>query len=444
MERRTKTFGLLLLFLMMLSLPVKSEYDPVLAGYHERESCLYLDYAGFLVTDSNCARLEVYYRFCNAVLQFKPSGGSFEAAYKAVIRIRDKNDRQIDSYSRERKITVANEQRAHSVSDFRINLVSFNLVPGKYKLEFSLRDKVAEKTVRREEKLKLGDCDREKPHLSDIVFIMDAGNSQETPSVFDKGNLTLVPSVMRSYGASDNKRLGYYLEIYQGSDLADDVFVEATVRKKWGNMVYRDSMTILLEESTVRQYREVSLDQMAPGDYELEVRLRGRRGKKLDQKRRNFRVEWTPEALVRHNYKDALRLLSYIANHEEIEKLEKCESHRERLESIREFWLSRDPTSGTRENELRDEFYRRVQYANRNFSFMSQNGWRSDRGKTYIKLGEPDQIDDYPVSVNRRPYQVWYYYQSDGYRKYTFVDENEDGDYRLVYPYNGFDQRPDF
>ena len=75
---------------------------------------------------------------------------------------------------------------------------------------------------------------------------------------------------------------------------------------------------------------------------------------------------------------------------------------------------------------------------------MGRDGWRSDRGKIYIQYGEPDQIDDYPVAINGKPFQEWHYYRHGSYRKFVFVDEYEDGDYRLQYPYDGLYQRPDF
>ena len=82
--------------------------------------------------------------------------------------------------------------------------------------------------------------------------------------------------------------------------------------------------------------------------------------------------------------------------------------------------------------------------ANRMFTIMNLDGWRTDRGRILITFGEPDQIDDYPFVANRWPYQEWHYYQQGRYRKFVFVDINEDGDYRLQYPYDGLNQRPDF
>jgi len=54
----------------------------------------------------------------------------------------------------------------------------------------------------------------------------------------------------------------------------------------------------------------------------------------------------------------------------------------EREEYIKEFWRRRDPDPDTEQNEYRDEYYERIAYANKNFSFGSVPGWRADRGHT--------------------------------------------------------------
>jgi len=53
------------------------------------------------------------------------------------------------------------------------------------------------------------------------------------------------------------------------------------------------------------------------------------------------------------------------------------------------FWARRDPTPGTPQNEMREEFDRRVQYADQTFSTARQRGALSDRGKVLILFGPP-------------------------------------------------------
>lgn len=60
---------------------------------------------------------------------------------------------------------------------------------------------------------------------------------------------------------------------------------------------------------------------------------------------------------------------------------------------IKEFWEKRDPNPETPENQVRDEFDRRIEYINRWFSEKTGKGrgWESDRGRIYLLLGEPDE-----------------------------------------------------
>ena len=71
----------------------------------------------------------------------------------------------------------------------------------------------------------------------------------------------------------------------------------------------------------------------------------------------------------------------------------------EREEFIEQFWLRRDPTPGTPENEFKDEHYRRIAYANLHFpTATGKAGWKTDRGRIYIVYGPPDEIDDHSTS----------------------------------------------
>ncbi len=65
----------------------------------------------------------------------------------------------------------------------------------------------------------------------------------------------------------------------------------------------------------------------------------------------------------------------------------------ERALFIQRFWASRDPNQETPENEYRTLFYRRVLEANRMFNESTKAGWKTDRGKIYILLGPPDELD---------------------------------------------------
>ena len=71
----------------------------------------------------------------------------------------------------------------------------------------------------------------------------------------------------------------------------------------------------------------------------------------------------------------------------------KLQTDRERDLFIEAFWKQRDPTPGMANNEFKTEHYRRINYANRYLGRSAPlPGWRTDRGRIYIILGEPNDI----------------------------------------------------
>jgi GWxTD domain-containing protein len=101
-----------------------------------------------------------------------------------------------------------------------------------------------------------------------------------------------------------------------------------------------------------------------------------------------------------------------------------------REEFIKQFWEARDPDSETPENEFKEEYLRRIDEANRKFT-VGLDGWLTDRGKTYILLGPPRHISEYPIGdiYDRRPYVIWHYEEV----FLVFVDKFGDGDLRVLY-----------
>jgi len=116
----------------------------------------------------------------------------------------------------------------------------------------------------------------------------------------------------------------------------------------------------------------------------------------------------------------------YIISDQEREAFKKLSNDEERDAFIEQFWLRRDPTPDTLENEFKEDHYRRIAYANEHFA-AGKPGWRTDRGEMYIKFGPPDQIDAHPSggmyerpmeegggSTSTYPFEVWRYRYLEG------------------------------
>ena len=113
---------------------------------------------------------------------------------------------------------------------------------------------------------------------------------------------------------------------------------------------------------------------------------------------------WTEEELYMNG-------LYHVAQNKELEFYLSLENDWDRKEWWRKFWVEKDPTPTTSENEAEDEFKRRVRYSWENFgkewgrSSFSYPPWDS-RGELYIKYGSPDHRD----WSRMHGYEEWTYY----------------------------------
>jgi GWxTD domain-containing protein len=136
----------------------------------------------------------------------------------------------------------------------------------------------------------------------------------------------------------------------------------------------------------------------------------------------------------------------YIITDEEKKAFKGLQSDEEREQFIEQFWLRRDPSPDTEENEYREEHYRRIAYANDNFA-SGIPGWKSDRGMIYIKYGAPDERDQHNGGTEERsmtegggttsmyPYEQWRYRYIDGIGtnvEIEFVDTTMTGEYHMT------------
>jgi GWxTD domain-containing protein len=86
--------------------------------------------------------------------------------------------------------------------------------------------------------------------------------------------------------------------------------------------------------------------------------------------------------------------VTYIITDEERSAFLRLQTDEEREQFMEQFWLRRDPSPDTVENEFREEHYRRIAYANEHFA-SGIPGWKTDRGRIYITYGPPDEIEDH-------------------------------------------------
>jgi GWxTD domain-containing protein len=149
----------------------------------------------------------------------------------------------------------------------------------------------------------------------------------------------------------------------------------------------------------------------------------------------------TKSSLLPDRYRNWLdEEVVYIITPKERDVFFQLDSDRNREIFIEAFWKQRDPVPETPRNEFREEHYRRLQYANQTFGRGTPlPGWKTDRGKVYIILGPPKNIEQFDSINNVNPVEIWFYQQGEASRlppafNVIFFKRYGIGDYVLYSP----------
>jgi GWxTD domain-containing protein len=350
-------------------------------------------------------------------LQFLQTDTGFQAEYEVSFVVLDKDNNQRDAKILHQKLETITYIETNSRNKYSMVQHAFFLEPAEYKLLISLMDMDSKKQTDRKVAVEVPDYSGDELEMSDLFWANDV-------SVDTSGLLRSMPNILGNFG-NKQEMMFIWFEIYNPENL-DSVEVLYEI------LNYRDKRLRkwakwqkLLGEKTVH-VMQIRRDDLISGKYTLKTRVKNRRDR---EKKTGFSVNWLGMMDVASDLDNAIQQLKYIATSGEIREIQKAKEG-EREEKFLDFWESKDPTPGTEKNELQEEYYRRVSFANAHFGKYT-DGWKTDRGMIYIILGPPDDLERYPYNPDTKPYEVWYYARTH-YLPLFFVDESGFGEYRLT------------
>jgi GWxTD domain-containing protein len=309
---------------------------------------------------------------------------------------------------------------------------SFQGDPGPYTLRITARDVNSGLQMRSIREIDFPSFRDRGLQVSSLQLAKDiqVGN---TDTVLYKNGRTVFPNVSHEFGTLCPD-LCVYFEMYnlRSEPSADSIRVQYAITSG------RD-----LVRSIVRSYRKpgdtaaltvlLPVQTLGQGEHTLTVTVSDRSGLREASASAPFFVAHSFYDLTQKDYDRVVRQLTYIASPAELRALRKA-PRQEWGPRLTQFWLRRDPTPGTSQNEYLQEFYQRIRIANERFRTLTGEGWESDQGLVYVTLGPPDDITRYPFERGSAPAEVWDYLSLG--ESIVFVDEQGTGTYRLTEPFD--------
>jgi GWxTD domain-containing protein len=361
-------------------------------------------------------RVEVPYR----ELSFRRVPGGLEARFDVIVHIYER-DRQILGDLWPQHIQVPDREALSGPEATFVTDIPFVLNPGRYRFEVRL----SEVDAGIEGVLQLG---LTVPiHLPGQLYLSSilVGDCGLTGSI---AALRRNPAIRREFFEARDTLCAYAEVHHRAPEGGDSLQVDWQIHDSAGDQVSGGRLSRPVTGATTRLSWGLPVADLWLDAYELRVTVHRDDQQASGTATLRFMAESDP-ALTGF-FRESLGVLEYIADPDEMRALRMAPA-RDRKRLWEAFWKRRDPTPETAANEFKEEFFRRVRYANEAFSVL-RPGWRSDRGRIYITYGHPDQITRDPYVSQGPPTEIWYYDRL-GLR-FVFVDRTGYGNYQLVQP----------
>ncbi len=384
---------------------------------------VYFDIISFKGNQPGKTEIKVFLQVPYKSLSFIKKGKKFFGGYSVDILFYDqKGEKPIFEKIWNEEFFVNNYRQTESGKSYHISYRAISMTPGEYVLKGNIHDKYSPSDINFNAKVGVREIDSTFG-MSDVIF-----TSGETG---DKNSRVIIPNISNIVTGSDDS-VNVYYQVY--SDKKRGAMARYRIYSKEEDESFLVSEYLDLMPGTNDVFFTIKDVKFKLGKYNLTVELTAEDTARSISVSKNFTsiIKYYPRSIV--NLNQAIKEMIYIAPPSVVDEIEDAPSYGEKLKRFKEFWKSKDPSPSTPRNEVLNEYYRRVEYANRHFKHYFP-GWKTDMGKVYITLGPPHQIDRHPLELGTNPYEIWTYFDLN--RQFVFLDETGFGDYRLITPLYG-------
>lgn len=349
------------------------------------------------------SRLIFILKVVNDELQFiKSRGKKFQADYDLTVTLFDTSGEETSRKTHSGKIIAQNFDEVNSLELYDITGLYFDVSPDRYNFKIELYDKETRRTGTQEGFVVLRDFSKPEVMFSEVIVVDSVIIAQKIEQDFltDVADLKLKGS---NYYA--------YFEIYNVPE-KDSVQIKYEIVDSKDQILDTGDKLVLSRGRITAVYLELENSGSVNKKNRIKILTQTKASSFSAEQNINCFCESSFSAF--ENLAESIEPLVYIAKKDEFKKLKQAQGE-EQINLFKAFWAKRDPTPDTPRNEYFDEYYQRVEFANKRFT-QNKDGWRTEMGMIYILLGAPDYIEEAnyydrfadPIAL-RKPALVWQY-----------------------------------
>lgn len=379
--------------------------------------------------------LEIYIEFAGYTTQYVPCNGGQKATIVVDIAIADSLGLIVfkDLYALDSPIS------SDSTQNNFLEIIRVPLLKGSYNLAIQLEDANRKNSnIAGSIPFEVTELNR-KLNFSSIELVNIAFDSQEE-SRFTKSNHYIIP-LLSNYFNKDMSNLPYYAEIYgaQGAIHFERKVINAANGQIYPALNLQDT---LQPDAVLALLQQIDLTDLTTGTYQLQLyaqdMLTGEQcTQNFDFQRFNdsdiafdlssmvldpaFQTAIHPDSIAYF-----LESLIPIAKPGEIRSLInilKANDTNQMRQHLQAFWYQ---TSGAQAYEQWIKYQSQVRSVEKFYANNYMEGFETDRGRVYLKYGQPNTIVFKESSPSEYPYEIWTYDKIGVFSNRRFIFYNPD------------------
>ena len=406
-------------------------------GITKKPALIHADAYWFKADGDSVPFIDVYAMIPYESLQFSPEKQGFSAKISISLSVRDTTGKKIAEKSIDRTLFAGTYEQSRGMNA-EFDYVQFRVPAtfGYHTCFVNVHDAIANTDIREVKNLTIPIWSKqEKEHRYLFSSVMFAAAIEEK----SQGPIVITPHLSNNV-ALLNDGFFLYVELYHLGAQKDDVIgISYAIMDEDQDETFVKSSPVTYSAGRAEsQHIYIPVKQLPilrTGSYSLIVMAHTLKGDSIDKELtrsiRTLTIEKTIGGIVYQDLKKAIRQLRFIATQAEIDHINEGEDDDIKRMLFEEFWKSYDPNPSTSRNEAFEDYYGRIDFANKNFRSYTE-GWMTDMGMVYIIFGQPAQVERTPRGSDGRTFARWIYQDQ---RQFTFVDNSGFEDFRLTTPF---------
>ncbi len=435
---------------LLLLLSLMGQARPAEAGL-----AIDLDYACFRGRDS-LVYVEVFASVQRSQLVYAQTDSGLAARFRlAMSMVRSGEVIASDTLQGFDMVTDSSELRA---GQFFPYVFAFYLKPGHYEAQADLEDETSGVSERKTVSTVIEQASTDSLAMSDIELACLVEKTDEV-SRFWKNGFRVLPNPVRFYG-TQLPLFYYYCELYNFRffpDSPDSFMIHRQIRAAETGTVVRSLPARVKKKAgaTAVEADGFPITTLSTGTYSFEIRITDLYDNCVAEEVKKFWVyrpedfeagrrtatdslfvgrlaEFAQPAADIENAEVALEQMRHILTADEIARVRRL-TPEGKVQFLREYWERVAQPEGITPELARWKYFSRIEEANRRFSYLKKEGWKTDRGRVYAQLGPPDLVDYRTAQEDTPDHEIWYYDKIEGGVQFVFADKSGFGDLELVH-----------